>query len=71
MCWTLAISFGFGSLKCLNDSLDVLALKCLNVWDYGRGRHAGPEKGDAKARQILATCICSKIFKFPFMFSYL
>ena len=47
MCWTLAISFGFGSLKCLNDSLDVLALKCLNVWDYGRGRHAGPEKGDA------------------------
>ena len=31
-------------------------LKCTNVrGHYGRGRHAVPEKGDAKAREILAT----------------
>ena len=35
---------------------------CTNVrGHYGRGRHAVPEKGDAKARQILPTFVQSLI----------
>ena len=56
--------------KCFNAEM----FECTNVrGHYGRGRHAVLEKGDAKARKMLATlkhlpCFVQIYFVFVFVF---